>query len=268
MTANQILFDVTGHVATITLNRPEAMNALAGDMRDVLLEGLRGYETDPDVRCVVITGAGRTFCAGGDIEAMAKWQADNDTSVLESHLGTVGAVVKLLHDMPQPVIGAVNGPAAGGGMNMALACDMRLGCEKTLFSESFVKIGLIPDWGGFHTLVRLAGSAKAMELMMTGDRIKAEEAHRLGLLNQLLPLEGFQDQVRAFAERLAAGPPQALAAIKRGIHGAAGSTLAEALNFEHRTQATLILSGDAREGMSAFLAKRPPEFGGELRKAD
>ena len=268
MTANQVLFEVTGRVATITLNRPEAMNALAGNMRDVLLEGLRGFETDPNVRCIVITGAGRAFCAGGDIEAMAKWQEDNDTSVMESLLATVEQVVNLLRAMPQPVIAGVNGPAAGGGMNMALACDMRLGCEKTLFSESFVKIGLIPDWGGFDTLIRLVGAAKAMELMMTGDRVMAEEAFRLGLLNQLLPQEGFQDHVRVFAERLAAGPPQALAAIKRGIHGAAGSALAEALNFEHRTQARLILSDDAREGMRAFLAKRPPEFGGETRKAD
>jgi 2-(1,2-epoxy-1,2-dihydrophenyl)acetyl-CoA isomerase len=163
--------------------------------------------------------------------------------------------------MPQPVIAAVNGPAAGGGMNLALACDIRLGCEKTLFSESFVKIGLIPDWGGFNSLTRLVGAAKAMELMLTGARIGAEEAHRLGLLNQLYPLDSFQDQVRAFAEQLAAGPPRALAAIKRGIHGPAGASLAGALEFEHQNQAELILSEDAREGMRAFLEKRPPRFG-------
>ncbi len=261
MDTPQILFDVTDHVATITLNRPEAMNALAGDMRERLLDGLTGYAADNDVRCVVITGAGRAFCAGGDIAAMARWQADSDTSVLESHLGTVEKVVTLLRGMPQPVIAAVNGPAAGGGMNLALACDMRLGCEKTLFSESFVKIGLIPDWGGFDSLVRLVGAAKAMELMMTGERISAEEAHRLGLLNQLYPLDTFHDQVRAFAERLAAGPPQALAAIKRGIQGPAGAPLTAALDFEHRNQAQLILSPDAREGMQAFLEKRPPQFG-------
>ncbi|MBT3533278.1 MAG: enoyl-CoA hydratase [Rhodospirillaceae bacterium] len=261
MTAQQILFDVTNHVATITLNRPEAMNALAGDMRDRLLGILSGYADDPDVRCVVLTGAGRAFCAGGDIAAMANWQENSDTSVLESHLGTVEKVVTLLRTMPQPVIAAVNGPAAGGGMNMALACDMRLGCEKTLFSESFIKIGLIPDWGGFESLTRIVGGAKAMELMMTGDRIGAEEAYRLGLLNQLWPLDGFQDQVRAFAERLASGPPQALAAIKRGIQGATEAALRAALDFEHRTQATLILSDDAREGMQAFLEKRPPAFG-------
>ena len=261
MTAPQILFDVTNHVAIITLNRPEAMNALAGDMRNILLEGLRGYADNPDVRCVVLTGAGRAFCAGGDIAAMAKWQQNRDTATMGGLLGTVESIVNLMRSMPQPVIAAVNGPAAGGGMNMALACDMRLGCEKTLFSESFIKIGLIPDWGGFDTLTSLVGTAKAMELMMTGDRIGAEEAYSLGLLNQLFPLETFQDQVRAFAERLASGPPQAMAAIKRGIHGAAGTTLAAALDFEHQTQAALIQSDDAREGMQAFLEKRPPEFG-------
>ena len=264
MNGPQILFDVTDHVATVTLNRPEAMNALAGDMRDRLFDGLSGYANDGDVRCVVITGAGRAFCAGGDIAAMAKWQADGDTSGLESHLATVEKVVTLLREMPQPVIAAVNGPAAGGGMNLALACDLRLGCDKTLFSESFVKIGLIPDWGGFNSLTRLVGAAKAMELMMTGERIGAEEAHRLGLLNQLYPLDVFHDRVRAFAERLAAGPPQALAAIKRGIHGPASVSLAGALEFEHQNQAELILSEDAREGMRAFLEKRPPQFGKRL----
>ncbi|MDE0942509.1 MAG: enoyl-CoA hydratase [Alphaproteobacteria bacterium] len=261
MSAPQILFDVTDHVATITLNRPEAMNALADDMRSVLLAQLQDYARDPEVRCVVITGTGKAFCAGGDIAAMAKWQENDDTSVIEGLLGIVEQVVHLLRAMPQPVIAAVNGPAAGGGMNMALACDMRLGCEKTLFSESFVKIGLIPDWGGFESLTRLVGPAKAMELMMTGERIRAEEAHRLGLLNQLYPMDSFRDDVQSFARNLAAGPPQALAAIKRGIHTATDASLRAALDFEGKNQVELILSKDAREGMRAFLEKRPPVFG-------
>ncbi|MDP6689255.1 MAG: enoyl-CoA hydratase [Alphaproteobacteria bacterium] len=263
MTDSHVLFDVTDRIATITLNRPEAMNALAGDMRSIILRQLEIYAGDPKVRCVVITGAGKAFCAGGDIAAMANWQDNQDTSVMEDTLGTVEAVVTLLRTMPQPVIAAVNGPAAGGGMNMALACDIRLGCEKTLFSESFVKIGLIPDWGGFDTLTALVGGAKAMELMMTGERIRADEAHRLGLLNQLYPMESFRDDVQAFARRLAAGPPQALAAIKRGVHAAANASLSQVLDFEHRNQVELILSDDAREGMRAFLEKRPPKFGSD-----
>lgn len=261
MSDPQILFDVSDHIATITLNRPEAMNALAGDMREVILGHLETCAAVPDVRCIVITGAGRAFCAGGDIAAMAAKQDIGDISEMGGTLVTVEAVVTLLRGIPKPVIAAVNGAAAGGGMNMALACDMRLGCEKTLFSESFVKIGLIPDWAGFGSLTELVGAAKAMELMMTGERIRAEEAHRLGLLNQLYPMDTFRDDVQAFAKTLASGPPQALAAIKRGVYAAANASLAEVLAFERKNQLELILSDDSREGMRAFLEKRAPKFG-------
>ena len=259
MSDPQILFDVSDHIATITLNRPEAMNALAGDMREVILGHLETCAAVPDVRCIVITGAGRAFCAGGDIAAMAAKQDIGDISEMGGTLVTVEAVVTLLRGIPKPVIAAVNG--AGGGMNMALACDIRLGCEKTLFSESFVKIGLIPDWAGFGSLTELVGAAKAMELMMTGERIRAEEAHRLGLLNQLYPMDTFRDDVQAFAKTLASGPPQALAAIKRGVYAAANASLAEVLAFERKNQLELILSDDSREGMRAFLEKRAPKFG-------
>ena len=261
MSDPQILFDVSDHIATITLNRPEAMNALAGDMREVILGHLETCAAVPDVRCIVITGAGRAFCAGGDIAAMAAKQDIGDISEMGGTLVTVEAVVTLLRGIPKPVIAAVNGAAAGGGMNMALACDIRLGCEKTLFSESFVKIGLIPDWAGFGSLTELVGAAKAMELMMTGERIRAEEAHRLGLLNQLYPMDTFRDDVQAFAKTLASGPPQALAAIKRGVYAAANASLAEVLAFERKNQLVLILSDDSREGMRAFLEKRAPKFG-------
>ncbi len=261
MSEPQVLFDVTDHIATITLNRPKMMNALAGDMRDVILGHLQTCAADPGVRCIVITGAGKAFCAGGDIAAMAAKQDASDVSDMGGTLDTVEAVVKLLRNIEKPVIAAVNGAAAGGGMNMALACDIRLGCEKTLFSESFVKIGLIPDWGGFGSLTELVGNAKAMELMMTGDRVRAEEAYRLGLLNQLYPMETFRDDVQAFAKTLASGPPQALAAIKRGVYGAADASLDEVLTFERENQQELFLSDDSKEGMRAFLEKRPPKFG-------
>lgn len=260
MDAPHILFEIDEHVANITLNRPETMNALAGDMRQLLLQGLESYATDPNVRCIVITGAGKAFCAGGDISAMARRQEENTTNAMGSSLEVVEKIVLLLRRMPQPVIAAINGPAAGGGMNMALACDIRLGCEKTLFSESFVKIGLIPDWGGFNSLTRLVGPSKAMELMMTGDRIKSEEAFRLGLLNQVFPSNSFKEQVKAFAQKLANGPPQTLAIIKQGIYKLANGSLEDALQFEAQNQSILFLSDDAREGMRAFIEKRPPKF--------
>ncbi len=256
-----ILTEVRDHVATITLNRPDVMNAFSDPMRTRLFELLEGFADDDEVRCIVITGAGKAFSAGGDIASMADLQARNDTSVIESRIIVGGRVVRQLRQMPKPVIAAVNGAAAGGGMNLALACDIRLGSEKALFAESFVKIGLVPDWGGFAFLTKLVGTAKAMELMMTGDRIQAAEALRLGLLNRLIPVDDFEAEVRDFTTRLAAGPSGALAEIKRGVYLGAEASLAEALAFEQETQPRLFLSDDAREGMRAFLEKRPPAFG-------
>lgn len=263
MSEQPVLSDVAGGIATITLNRPEVMNAFSDQMREALFAVLEGYAGDAGVRVIVIAGTGRAFSAGGDIASMATLQDDNDTAVLENRMMMGGQVVQYLRAMPQPVIAAINGPAAGGGMNLALACDFRLGSENALFSEAFVKIGLVPDWGGFTFLTRLVGTAKAMELMMTGERVPAEEAYRLGLLNQLYPADTFEAEVRAFAERLAAGPPETLAGIKQGVYLGEDASLADTLAFEFRTQRRLFLAADAREGMRAFLEKRPPEFGGK-----
>jgi 2-(1,2-epoxy-1,2-dihydrophenyl)acetyl-CoA isomerase len=258
---DDILTQVEEGVATITLNRPEAMNAFSDDMREQLLEHLSSAATRGDVGCVVITGAGKAFCAGGDIASMAALQEDNDPSVVARRIDVSGQVLRQLREMPQPVVAAVNGAAAGAGMNLALACDMRLASEAAIFAESFVRIGLVPDWGGFSFLSRLAGTAKAMELMMSGDRITADEAGRLGLVNKVIGAADFAAEVTAFARRLAAGPRAALAAIKQGVYlGVAGSA-AEVLAYERDTQERLFLSADAREGMRAFLDKRRPEFG-------
>lgn len=250
----QILTEITGRVATITLNRPEAMNAFSDGMREALFDALEKYAADPEIGCIVITGAGKAFCAGGDIASMAAMQRDNDTSELQTRIAVAARVINFMRAMPKPVIAAVNGAAAGGGMNLALACDFRLGSDRALFAQSFVKIGLVPDWGGFSFLPRLVGTAKAMELMMTGERVRANEALRLGLLNRLFAADEFAAGVQEFAASLAAGPPEALAAIKQGVY------LGEALEFEAAAQPAMFLSADAREGMQAFLDKRPPEF--------
>lgn len=256
-----ILSEIPSGVGVATLNRPEVMNSFTDDMRWELVSTLEAFAADDEVRCIVLTGAGRAFCAGGDIGSMAALQAADDTTVLQDRM-TVGArAVRLLAEAPKPTIAAVNGPAAGAGMNLALACDMRLGSERAVFSESFVKIGLVPDWGGFSSLPRLVGVAKAMELMMTGDRVDAATAERLGLLNQICAHEAFEEHWRAFAERLASGPAEALAQIKRGVHVGADGSLAEALAHEYQAQTDVFLGADAREGMQAFLEKRPPDFG-------
>lgn len=261
MNEQRLLIDVTDGVATITLNRPEAMNAFGDGMRERLLESLESFASDPAVRCVVITGAGKAFCAGGDIVSMATLQDNNDTGVVEDRMTQAARVIQTMRSMAQPVLAAINGAAAGGGMNLALACDIRLASDRAIFAESFVKIGLVPDWGGFSFLPQLVGTAKAMELMMLGDRFDAAEAMRLGLLNHVYPHDDFAGEVAKVARRLASGPPETLARIKQGVYLGAKESLADGLAYEYRVQRQVFLSDDAREGMRAFIEKRPPAFG-------
>tara|TARA_B100000676_G_scaffold305409_1_gene359565 strand:+ start:8404 stop:9246 length:843 start_codon:yes stop_codon:yes gene_type:complete len=261
MAEDRLLFELSDGIAILTLNRPEVMNAFEDGMREALFGRLEECEHNRDVRCIVITGAGSAFSAGGDIASMAKLQENNNLSIVEARMNIAGQVIQQIRRMPQPVLAAINGPAAGGGMNLALACDMRIASDKAVFAESFVKIGLIPDWGGLDFLSKLVGTAKAMELMMLGDRIDTAEAHRLGLVNQMVTHDSFWDAVKKLARRLANGPPETLAAIKEGVYRSIESTLPETLSYEYKTQRRLFLSDDAREGMRAFLEKRPATFG-------
>lgn len=258
---DELLCDVSDGVAVLTINRPEVMNAFSDVMRANMLARLTALESDEAVRCIMITGRGKAFSAGGDIPNMITLQEADDSSLIGQRIGMASDVMQLIHRLPKPVVAAINGPAAGGGMNLALGCDMRVGSSKALFTEAFVKIGLVPDWGGFQALTRLVGTAKAMEWMMTGDRIDADEALRLGLLNAVYPAESFHDDALKFCQRLARGPAKALAAIKAGVHLGVGGSLADVFAYEKRVQTALFLSDDAREGMRAFVEKRPPKFG-------
>ncbi|MEZ5854572.1 MAG: enoyl-CoA hydratase-related protein [Hyphomicrobiaceae bacterium] len=260
MSEQQILFDLRDGVGVVTLNRPEVMNAFGGTMREDLLGLLQRVSTDASVRCILITGAGKAFCAGGDIASMAELQAKNDASPISQRMDLGARIVELIRAMPKPVIAAINGAAAGAGMNMALACDMRLAAESARFSESFVKIGLVPDWGGSYLLTQLVGTAKAMELMMTGDRFDAHEALRLGIVNRVIPDATFRDEAMKFAVTLARGPSMTLAHIKQATYLGATGTIAQSLQFETTSQEQLFLAENAREGMRAFLEKRPPKF--------
>ena len=260
MSEAQIVYGVADGVGTVTLNRPEAMNAFGGSMREDLLALLQRAARDRAVRCVVVTGAGKAFCAGGDIASMVELQAKGDVTVIRHRMHIGGEVIACVRTMPKPVVAAINGAAAGAGLNLALACDMRLAAEGARFSASFVKIGLVPDWGGTHLLTRLVGPAKALELMMTGAPIDAAEALRLGLVNRVIPDASFRDQVTAFARALAVGPADALAAIKRATYSGAAGTLEASLDVEAEAQTALFLSDDAREGMRAFVEKRKPKF--------
>ena len=261
MEDGKVLYEVEARVATITLNRPATLNALGSGMREALFGLLHRAADDPAVGVVVITGAGEAFCAGGDIADMAALQAQDDAAPIAARVALAGEIVTYLRSIAKPVIAAVNGAAAGGGMNLALACDFRYGSSRARFAQSFVKIGLVPDWGGHYFLTRLVGTARAMELMMSGERIDADQAHRLGLLNEVLPAEGFLEQALLRARRLASGPAAALAAIKRGVYLGAEASLETVLAYEGTVQPRLFLEADAREGMRAFLAKRAPQFG-------
>lgn len=260
MSEQHILYVVDERVATITLNRPQAMNALAGSMREDILTSLRRAEADAQVGAVVITGAGEAFCAGGDIANMLELQARDELAPIIARTSVASELIQFLRAMDKPVIAAINGAAAGGGANLALACDIRFGSSRMRFAESFVKIGLVPDWGGHYLLTRLVGSSHAMELMMLGERIDADQACRLGIINCIFPAETFMSEVMARARRLAQGPAAALAAIKRGVYLGAEHSLAEVLDYEQRTQTELFLTADAREGMRAFIEKRSPRF--------
>ncbi|MGR8949219.1 MAG: enoyl-CoA hydratase/isomerase family protein [Gammaproteobacteria bacterium] len=257
---SELLFDVDNNVGTITLNRPELMNAFGDNTRTSLLEILIAAETNDEVGCVVITGAGKAFAAGGDINSMRAQQDNDDSATITARMATAGEVVTLIRRMRKPVIAAVNGAAAGGGVNLALACDLRYASSKAILVQSFVKIGLMPDWGGHYLLPRLVGTAKALELCMLGERIDANKALELGLLNDVFPADEFAERVREIALKLANSPRDTLAAIKHCTYFSGHNTFEDTLRKEQAMQAELFLSDNAKEGMRAFIDKRTPRF--------
>lgn len=257
-----ILTETLEGVTTITLNRPDKLNAFTGTMREDLLAALTSAGQDPACRVVVITGAGRAFCAGGDIEYMSRLREQRDTEGLRKLLDAGARIVMAIRTLAQPVIASVNGVAAGAGCNLALACDIRIASKAARFSESFVKIGLHPDWGGSWLLPRIAGSSRAMEMMMTGRMIDADEALRCGIADRLVDASELAAQTTDLARAIASGPPIAIQAIKRAVRNATRTTLEEQLALETEHQLAAFLSDDAREGMSAFLEKRSAKFEG------
>jgi 2-(1,2-epoxy-1,2-dihydrophenyl)acetyl-CoA isomerase len=263
MASDLILVDVSQGVATVTLNRPERLNALGRDMREQLYAALERLDVDDAARVVMITGAGRGFCSGGDMKEMSERRAKGVTAARPGEAVPMRERILLrLQSLSKPVLAAVNGVAAGAGMNLALGCDLRIASDKAAFSQAFVKRGLHPDWGGTYFLPRLVGMAKALELIWTGDMVPAEEALRLGLVNRVVPDAEFAEEARAFAERLAEGPPIAMRLAKRGVYRNGLTDLASALEYETYAQQTVWASEDAGEGIRAFVEKRPPKFQG------
>jgi 2-(1,2-epoxy-1,2-dihydrophenyl)acetyl-CoA isomerase len=250
-------------IVTITLNRPEKLNALVGHMRRDLAEALEEAGSDPHVRVVIITGAGFAFCAGGDVHFMAELVERGDAEEFGRLLGAARRVVLTIRQMTKPVIASIEGPAAGAGFNLALACDLRIASSNASFSQSFVKLGFHPDWGGTYFLPRMVPSNIACELFFLGDTISAEQALRLGLINRVVAPEDLAAETRKLAERLRDGPAISIAAVKHAVYAAQHDDLEKMLQYEGDAQLRCFESQDGREGVRAFLEKRPPKFMGK-----
>jgi len=256
--------DITedNNIVTITLNRPEKLNALFGHMRRDLAEALEEAGSDYSVRVVIITGAGRGFCAGGDVAYMAELLERKDTEEFCRLLGSARRVIGAIRHMTKPVIACVNGPASGAGFNLALACDLRIASTNATFSQSFAKVGLHPDWGGTYFLPRMVTANKACEMFFLGDPITAAEALALGIVNRVVKPEELETATRALAERLRDAPPLSVAAAKQAVYMSNASDLEEMLRYETEAQVRCFQSQDCHEGVRAFLEKREPKFKG------
>ena len=263
-----LLFEKQGGVATLTLNRPEARNALTPamflDLERLLLE----IEADDEVRAVVLTGAGRGFSAGADLKPVSK--EDRHRTEAPSFIGDAGGdildrgnrCILRLRQLRKPVLGSINGDAVGIGCSLALATDLRIASDTARFGVVFSRIGLGPDGGASHLLRELVGTAKALELLFTGDLIDAAEALRLGLVNQVVPADELAGATCELAERLAQGSTLAHAAAKAAVYASANLPFASLLDFEARHQRSIGPSEDVKEGIRAFLERRNPEFRG------
>ena len=247
-------------VAFLTLNRPDRLNALNKDLAVALNIALTSISTDKHVSIVVLTGAGRAFCAGGDLAVIGKGHQDNDMADLEPLLRSGMQSVLKMRTMRQPVIAAVNGPAAGAGMNIALAADFRIASDAATFGQNFVNVGLFPDFGGTYFLPEIVGPAKAAEMFYTGEMIDAKTALELGIVNRVVPAAELEATAQALARKLADGPHMAIQSVKQVLYGDKRDGLVKALEHEVEQQMKCFQSKDCGEGVRAFLEKRKPKF--------
>jgi 2-(1,2-epoxy-1,2-dihydrophenyl)acetyl-CoA isomerase len=258
---NAIVVERDGAIGWIRINRPERLNAFSGLMREEIEAGLVALEADHAIRCVVITGTGRAFSTGGDIQVMAELIEREDAEAFAALVQVGARIIRTIARMTKPVIAAVNGPAAGAGACLALGCDLRIASETASIGFTFLRVGLHPDWGGSYFLPRLVGPGRAAELILTGGMIGAERAERLGIFNRVVPAAELERAARDLALQIAAGPPRMIAAVKQSLRQSLSGTLDEALDLEIAAQSEAFGSADFKEGIRAFLEKRAPRFG-------
>ena len=251
--------DAAAGVATITLNRPDALNSLTVPMKVELLAALRRVEREGAVRAVVLTGAGRAFCAGQDL----KERLQPDAAPLGVELRErYNPIIRAMRSLPKPIVAAINGVAAGAGASLAMACDIRIASDAASFALAFGRVGLVPDSGATWLLPRLVGEARAAEIALLGDSVSAVDAERFGLVSRVVPAADLATEARAVAARLAGGAPRAIALTKRALNAAWDRDLDGALEYEAHLQDMAGRTSDHQEGMAAFLEKRPPRFTG------
>jgi 2-(1,2-epoxy-1,2-dihydrophenyl)acetyl-CoA isomerase len=267
-----------GAIATLTMNRPEARNAMSGAMMQALTQALPRLAADQSVRLVVLTGAGGAFCAGGDVKGFAAGAATGTATSgpalavgrgsefnLEQRVHGLRAGMELsrwLHEMPKPTLAVIPGPAAGAGLSLALACDMRVAVDTAKFTTAFSKIGLAGDYGGSYFLPYLVGAAKARELYFTADIVSAQEALQIGLVNKVFPAASFAADVASYTKRLAGLPTVALGYMKKNLNAAQHGSLNDVLDLEAMHMIRTFMTEDHKSAARAFVEKRPPEFKG------
>jgi 2-(1,2-epoxy-1,2-dihydrophenyl)acetyl-CoA isomerase len=268
---DQLLETFDDGVATLTMNRPEARNALSGEMGAALSEAVQRLGSDPKVRVLVLTGAGGAFCAGGDVKGFAAATSrgagvgQGSGPSIEDRVGGLRRsmeVVRHLHEMPKPTLAVIPGPAAGAGLSLALACDLRISADHAKLTTAFSKVGLAGDYGGSYFLSHLVGAAKARELYFTADVITGAEALRLGIVNKSVPAEELEAVAAEFARHLAGLPTVAVGYMKRNLNAADHATLSEVLDLEASNMVRTMTTEDHKTASAAFVEKRTPTFAG------
>ena len=262
MNYKTLTFGIDNIIAKVTLNRPEVLNALNVEMAEELIRVFQELRTHDDIRAVVLTGAGRAFCAGGDVKQMLSVIDKDPASFFPGPLKTYNQLIMAIRDLPKPVIAAVNGMATGAGFNLALACDVRIASDNARFSQAFIRIGLIPDCGGTFFLPRIVGWAKAMELMLTAELIDSEQAKQLGIVNLVVKESELESSVGFFAQQVAELPTSAVGRLKRLLNASFSTSLEEQLALEADMQVECARTKDFTEGVKAFTEKRVPKFKG------
>ena len=262
MTEGRVRIERDGEIGTVWLDRPEKLNAFAGDMRDRIGDAIEELGEDAGIRAIVVTGEGTGFCAGADIHYLNELVAEQNERDFARLLEAGERVVRTIRGLDQPVIAANTGAAAGGGANLALACDLRIMADTASIGQTFTRIGLHPDWGGTYFLPRLVGEARALELMWSGRMVPADEARAIGLVHRVVPADRLRDEALAWARQIAAGPPLAMGRIKHAVYRSLSTDLDDMLAEEMENQLACFDSEDVTRGLFAFGNKETPRFEG------